>query len=99
MVEVARANGEAAGRYRPGAVVHADIHLLTVSESHPTLKSPDVDPDAWRALTRGRVSAVPVPGNHHDMVHPPHVAELAARITEIVRPYRTAGRPAGHADA
>ncbi|MDQ0815164.1 amino acid adenylation domain-containing protein [Streptomyces sp. B3I7] len=98
MVEVARANGEAAGRYRPDAVLHADVHLLTVSESHPTLKSPDVDPDAWRALTRGRVSTVPVPGNHHDMVHPPHVAELAARITEIVRPYQAAGRPAGRAD-
>lgn len=86
-------------RYRPGAVVHADVHLLTVSESHPTLKSPDVDPDAWRALTHGRVSTVPVPGNHHDMVHPPNVAELAARIAEIVRPHQTADRPAGRADA
>ncbi|MFI6019882.1 amino acid adenylation domain-containing protein [Streptomyces sp. NPDC051287] len=99
MVEVARANGEAAGRYRPGAVVHADVHLLTVSESHPTLKSPDVDPGAWQALTRGRVRTVPVPGNHHDMVHPPHVAELAARIAEIVGPHQTAGRPAGPPDA
>ncbi len=99
MVEVARANGEAAGRYRPGAVVHADVHLLTVSESHPTLKSPAVDPDAWRALTHGRVSTVPVPGNHHDMVHPPNVAELAARIAEIVRPHQIAGRPAPAARA
>ncbi|MGW2962974.1 non-ribosomal peptide synthetase [Streptomyces sp. NPDC001220] len=90
MVDVARANGEAAGRYRPGAIVDADIHLITVSESHPTLKSPDVDPDAWQALTRGRVGTVPVPGNHHDMVHPPHVGELAARIAEIVRPHQAA---------
>ncbi|MEU9246888.1 amino acid adenylation domain-containing protein [Streptomyces sp. NPDC048385] len=94
MVEVARANGEAAARYRPGAVVDADVHLFTVSESHPTLKSPTVDPDAWRALTRGRVGTFPVPGNHHDMVHPPHVGELAARITEIVRPHQAAGRAA-----
>ncbi|MBK3643113.1 non-ribosomal peptide synthetase [Streptomyces sp. MBT33] len=85
MVEVARANGTAAGRYRPGAAISADVYLLTVSEPHPTLKSPDVDPVAWQALTRGRVHQVPVPGNHHDMVHPPHVGELAERITEIVR--------------
>ncbi|MFJ7905259.1 amino acid adenylation domain-containing protein [Streptomyces sp. NPDC096198] len=90
MVAVARANGLAAARYRPGATVSADVHLLTVSESHPTLKSPDVDPVAWAALTRGRVHRVPVPGNHHDMVHPPHVGELAARIAEIARSPRTA---------
>ncbi|MFF4961816.1 amino acid adenylation domain-containing protein [Streptomyces sp. NPDC001222] len=85
MVAVARANAVAAGRYRPGATIGADVHLLTVSESHPTLKSPDVDPVAWQALTHGHVHRVPVPGNHHDMVHPPHVGELAARIAEIAR--------------
>ncbi|WP_030644625.1 MULTISPECIES: non-ribosomal peptide synthetase [Streptomyces] len=85
MVEVARANGVAAERYRPEAVITADVHLLTVSEDHPTLKTPRVDPDAWRTLTRGRISTVPVPGNHHDMVHPPHARELAQRITDIVR--------------
>ncbi|MFF7188478.1 amino acid adenylation domain-containing protein [Streptomyces sp. NPDC008222] len=85
MVAVARANAVAAGRYRPAARIGADVHLLTVSESHPTLKGPDVDPVAWQALTRGHVHRVPVPGNHHDMVHPPHVGELAARIAEIAR--------------
>ncbi|MEW1824193.1 amino acid adenylation domain-containing protein [Streptomyces sp. NPDC088196] len=94
MVEVARANGVAAGRYRPTAVLDADVHLITVSESHPTLKSPDVDPAAWRALTRGTVATVPVPGNHHDMVHPPHVGELAARIAGIVRPHQAAAHTA-----
>ncbi|GGN46641.1 hypothetical protein [Streptomyces fuscichromogenes] len=94
MVEAVRANGEAAGGYRPGAVTDADVHLLTVSESHPTLKTPSVNPDAWRALTRGRVGTVPVPGSHHDMVHPPYVAEPAGRIAEVVRPHQAAGRPA-----
>ncbi|MFJ3763017.1 amino acid adenylation domain-containing protein [Streptomyces sp. NPDC090080] len=83
MVAVARANIAAASRYRPEAVVTADIHLLTVSESHPTLNSPDVNPAVWNTFTHSEVHLVPVSGNHHDMVHPPYAGELAAQIAKI----------------
>nr|WP_079083494.1 non-ribosomal peptide synthetase [Streptomyces antibioticus] len=97
MVAVARANIAASGRYRPEAVVTADIYLMTVSESHPTLNSPDVDPGVWKTFTHGEIHQVPVPGNHHDMVHPPHAGELAAlvaKITEAIHERAKAGEPA-----
>ncbi|GHH85681.1 non-ribosomal peptide synthetase [Streptomyces sulfonofaciens] len=80
MLAVARAHQKAAAGYRPGTRVTADVHLFTVSQQHPTLQAPPVDPHAWRARTRGRVHEIELPGNHHDVVYPPHSAAVAERI-------------------
>ncbi|MEU9447536.1 amino acid adenylation domain-containing protein [Streptomyces sp. NPDC048277] len=81
MLQVADANGEASAAYRPGAVLRADVRLFTVAERHAELDTPLVDPAAWIPHTRGRVHAVPVPGNHHNLLDDPHGAVLAERLS------------------
>ncbi|MYT24243.1 hypothetical protein GTW69_28825, partial [Streptomyces sp. SID7760] len=53
------------------------LHLFTVDERHPELGTPLVDSAAWHARTAGGVTRAAVPGNHHDLVDPPHCAALA----------------------
>ncbi|GAB7110203.1 hypothetical protein JCM4814A_85180 [Streptomyces phaeofaciens JCM 4814] len=81
MLRVADANGEAAAAYRPKAVLRADVRLFTVTERHPQLDTPLVDPGAWTPYTRGRVHTVPVPGNHHTLLDAPHGGVLAERLS------------------
>ncbi|MCX5275199.1 amino acid adenylation domain-containing protein [Streptomyces virginiae] len=77
LLRVAEANGAASAAYRTDAVVTVGLHLFTVDERHPELATPLVDPAAWRPRTAGGVLRVAVPGNHHDLVDPPHCAALA----------------------
>ncbi|MFJ5122892.1 amino acid adenylation domain-containing protein [Kitasatospora sp. NPDC088548] len=84
MVRVFTANGEAAGRYRSTARLRTAIHLFTSAETHPTLGSPVVVPALWQEHTQGALSVVEVPGNHHDMLSPPHVASFAGALSAIL---------------
>ncbi|MFE5556455.1 amino acid adenylation domain-containing protein [Streptomyces sp. NPDC056544] len=77
LLRVAEANGAASAAYRTDAVLAVDLHLFTVDERHPELATPLVDPAAWRPRTAGAVVRAAVPGNHHDLVDPPHCAALA----------------------
>ncbi|MCX4718319.1 amino acid adenylation domain-containing protein [Streptomyces virginiae] len=77
LLRVAEANGAASAAYRTDAVVTVSLHLFTVDERHPELATPLVDPAAWRPRTTGGVLRAAVPGNHHDLVDPPHCAALA----------------------
>ncbi|MFB6824053.1 amino acid adenylation domain-containing protein [Streptomyces virginiae] len=77
LLRVAEANGVASAAYRTDAVVTVGLHLFTVDERHPELATPLVDPAAWRPRTAGGVLRAAVPGNHHDLVDPPHSAALA----------------------
>ncbi|MFD8638030.1 thioesterase domain-containing protein, partial [Streptomyces sp. NPDC059656] len=77
LLRVAEANGAASAAYRTDAVLAVDLHLFTVDERHPELATPLVDPAGWRPRTAGAVVRAAVPGNHHDLVDPPHCAALA----------------------
>ncbi|MFJ8011036.1 amino acid adenylation domain-containing protein [Streptomyces sp. NPDC096339] len=77
VLRVAEANGTASAAYRTDAVLAVGLHLFTVDERHPELATPLVDPAAWRPRTAGAVVRAAVPGNHHDLVDPPHSAALA----------------------
>ncbi|MFJ6483325.1 amino acid adenylation domain-containing protein [Streptomyces sp. NPDC091682] len=77
LLRVAEANGAASAAYRTDAVLAVGLHLFTVDERHPELATPLVDPAAWRPRTAGAVVRAAVPGNHHDLVDPPHCAALA----------------------
>jgi thioesterase domain-containing protein len=80
MISVFTANGAAADAYRAGPPIRAGIHLFKAAEQHPTLTNPVVNPASWQARTSGAVVPHQVPGNHHDLVHPPNAAILAARM-------------------
>jgi amino acid adenylation domain-containing protein len=74
-VGVFAANMRAIKQYRPGAV-EAPLVVLRASEG-------DSDPaETWRA--HGAVTEIAVPGNHHSMVTPPHVDELARTIDAVL---------------
>ncbi|MFJ7590597.1 amino acid adenylation domain-containing protein [Streptomyces sp. NPDC097617] len=77
LLRVAEANGAASAAYLTDAVLGVGLHLFTVDEQHPELATPLVDPAAWRPRTAGAVVRAAVPGNHHDLVDPPHCAALA----------------------
>ncbi|MFJ9338744.1 amino acid adenylation domain-containing protein [Streptomyces sp. NPDC101733] len=77
LLRVAEANGTASAAYRTDAVLGVDLHLFTVDERHPELATPLVDPERWRPRTAGAVVRAAAPGNHHDLVDPPHSAALA----------------------
>ncbi|MET8542593.1 amino acid adenylation domain-containing protein [Kitasatospora sp. NPDC004799] len=81
MARVFTANGAAARRYRSTARLRTPIHLFTSSEAHPALAGPVVVPAHWRDRTRAALSVVEAPGNHHDMLSPPHVASLADALS------------------
>ncbi|GGZ64689.1 hypothetical protein GCM10010371_25440 [Streptomyces subrutilus] len=80
LLRVAEANGAASAAYRTDAVLGVDLHLFTVAERHPELATPLVDPEPWRPRTTGAVVRAVVPGNHHDLVEPPHCGALAALL-------------------
>ncbi|MFD4658683.1 amino acid adenylation domain-containing protein [Kitasatospora sp. NPDC058444] len=81
MVRVLTTNGDAARRYRSTAQLRTPIHLFTSAEAHPELAGPVVVPARWRERTRGALTVVEVPGNHHDMLSPPHVAPFADALS------------------
>ncbi len=84
MVAVFTANGEAADRYTAARRIDTAIHLFTATERHPTLTNPPVNPASWQSRTTGPVRVVPVPGNHHDLVYPPHAAALAGELHRAI---------------
>ncbi|MGW7447710.1 thioesterase domain-containing protein [Kitasatospora sp. NPDC054795] len=84
MVRVFTTNGEAARRYRSTARLRTPIHLFTSAEAHPSLAGPVVVPARWRERTRGALNVVEVPGNHHDMLSPPHVAPFADALSAVL---------------
>lgn len=84
MVRVFTTNGDAARRYRSTARLRTPIHLFTSAEAHPSLTGPVVVPARWRERTRGALSVVEVPGNHHDMLSPPHVAPFADALSAVL---------------
>ncbi|MFF4923263.1 amino acid adenylation domain-containing protein [Kitasatospora sp. NPDC001261] len=84
MARVFTANGAAARRYRSTARLRTPIHLFTSAETHPELGGPVVLPARWRDRTRGALSVVEVPGNHHDMLSPPHVARFADALSAVL---------------
>ncbi|MFE7589010.1 amino acid adenylation domain-containing protein [Kitasatospora sp. NPDC057512] len=84
MARVFTANAAAARRYRSTARLRTPIHLFTSAETHPELGGPVVVPARWRERTRGALSVVEVPGNHHDMLSPPHVARFADALSAVL---------------
>ncbi|MEU1285624.1 amino acid adenylation domain-containing protein [Kitasatospora sp. NPDC005856] len=84
MVRVLTTNGDAARRYRSTARLRTPIHLFTSAEAHPELAGPVVVPARWRERTRGALNVVEVPGNHHDMLSPPHVASFADALSAVL---------------
>ncbi|MFI5617182.1 amino acid adenylation domain-containing protein [Streptomyces sp. NPDC051567] len=88
MVRVFAANGDAVPRYRPTARLRTPVHLFTSTEAHPTLADPVVVPALWRERTEGTLSVVEVPGNHHDMLSPPHVASFAKALSAALEDIR-----------
>ncbi|MFD0404903.1 amino acid adenylation domain-containing protein [Kitasatospora sp. NPDC127116] len=84
MARVFTTNGAAARRYRSAARLRTPIHLFTSAETHPELGAPVVVPARWQDRTRGALSVVEVPGNHHDMLSPPHVAPFADALSAVL---------------
>ncbi|MFJ7274351.1 amino acid adenylation domain-containing protein [Kitasatospora sp. NPDC098663] len=84
MVRVFTTNGDAARRYRSTARLRTPIHLFTSAEAHPVLAAPVVVPARWRDRTEGALTVVEVPGNHHDMLSPPHAAPFADALSAIL---------------
>ncbi|GIJ24082.1 non-ribosomal peptide synthetase [Micromonospora lutea] len=92
LFEVFKANWEAIIDYRP-EVVDQDITLLRASEPLPPLLKPmhdlagtlHLDPrNGWGELTTGRLDVLDVPGDHLALMDPPHVVDVAHRITELL---------------
>ncbi|WP_309223726.1 non-ribosomal peptide synthetase [Micromonospora sp. CP22] len=103
LFEVFKANWEAIITYRP-EVVDQDLTLLRASDPLPPLLKPmhdlagtlHLDPrNGWGELTTGRLDVLDVPGDHLALMEPPHVAEVARRITELLAGSAApvAGRP------
>ncbi|HEX2094672.1 MAG TPA: thioesterase domain-containing protein, partial [Longimicrobiaceae bacterium] len=74
---VFRSNVAALRRYRPGPC-SADVLVVRAEAGSTTVRA---DASCWQSLTRGRFGIEVSPGDHFSMVHPPHVRELAARIS------------------
>jgi len=73
----------AAAAYRCRAAVQTDICLFRAGETAAG-GLPLADPDAWRRYTAGRVHLVSLPGTHHSLLRPPHVAALAGALREAM---------------
>ncbi len=39
----------------------------------------------WRAIVKGRLTVVPIPGEHFQIVKEPHVRDLAAKLARAIR--------------
>ncbi|MFG2918788.1 amino acid adenylation domain-containing protein [Kitasatospora sp. NPDC048298] len=84
MARVLTTNGAAARRYRSTARLRTPIHLFTSTGTDPALAGPAVVPAHWRERTHGALTVVEAPGNHHDMLSPPHVVPLADALSAIL---------------
>ncbi|HEU4963516.1 MAG TPA: thioesterase domain-containing protein, partial [Bacilli bacterium] len=83
-LRVMMACGEAQATYQPTNRLRTDIHLFYVQERAEGFANDLIDPQDWVAYTDGDLLAHPVPGHHHNMVEPPHVQTLAARIKQAL---------------
>ena len=88
------------GRPRAASSVSTQAAVRTEHEAHQPIAAPiallriapagpdgaDAQPGAWgwEMLTTGGATAVVVPGGHISMLMPPHVAEVARRLSEIL---------------
>jgi thioesterase domain-containing protein len=80
IARVSMASSLAIRAYRCDAVLRADLHLIRSGEAHPTRTGPAVRAESWRARTSGSVLVSTVPGNHWNLVDPPHVTALARAV-------------------
>ncbi|MEV8510452.1 amino acid adenylation domain-containing protein [Actinoplanes sp. NPDC051475] len=88
---VFEANWQALLSYRPEPV-DQDLTLLRASAPLPDVLAPahravgsmHLDPtNGWSTWTNGRVDVVDVPGDHLQMMEPPHITTVARRIREV----------------
>ncbi|MCX5202720.1 amino acid adenylation domain-containing protein [Streptomyces sp. NBC_00237] len=90
MERIFAANGDAVARYRSTRRLRMPIHLFVSADDHPTLRTPQVDTALWEQHTDGGLSVFDVPGNHFDMLSPPHVAAFTETLSSILDPSRKA---------
>ncbi|WP_159397042.1 amino acid adenylation domain-containing protein [Sorangium cellulosum] len=62
----------------PRAVYDGDVLLLKAADAPPDIAQ------GWQRSTRGRVRDVDVPGKHHELMDPPYVDAIAARVREAL---------------
>ncbi|MFC3536783.1 amino acid adenylation domain-containing protein [Couchioplanes azureus] len=95
---VFEANWHALLGYRPEPV-DQDLTLLRASgplpevlaPAHSAVGSMHLDPaNGWSTWTKGRVDVVDVPGDHLQMMEPPHITSVARRIRELTCAQRSA---------
>ncbi|MFI5496797.1 amino acid adenylation domain-containing protein [Actinoplanes sp. NPDC051859] len=88
---VFEANWQALLSYRP-APVDQDLTLLRASAPLPAVLAPahsavgsmHLDPtNGWSTWTTGHVEVVDVPGDHLQMMEPPHITTVAGRIRDL----------------
>jgi amino acid adenylation domain-containing protein len=84
-VRMMMVNGEALRAYRYPGRIRSDIHLFRALEVHAD-SHPAVEAQEWRRRTAGEVHVIAVPGDHHNLVNPPHVFSLAGEINAILAP-------------
>ncbi|OJF15954.1 amino acid adenylation domain-containing protein [Couchioplanes caeruleus] len=95
---VFEANWQALLSYRPEPV-DQDLTLLragaplpdVLAPAHRAVGSMHLDPtNGWSTWTTGRVDVVDVPGDHLQMMEPPHITTVARRIRDLTCAQRSA---------
>jgi amino acid adenylation domain-containing protein len=94
LVRMFERHGDISDRFAPAARVRADIHLFRAGVRAASLPSPDVDEDAWRRLTEGRLHVTRLPASHYDLVAPPHATALATALRRALA--ESPGAQSGH---
>jgi thioesterase domain-containing protein len=70
---------------QPHEPVQADIALFLAQRTSQSALPPDLDGRyGWRAMTRGRLDAIPVEGSHLSMLRPPDVDGFAATLERVL---------------
>jgi len=76
------AHERAERRYVPAEPVTADLTLFHAAAASALGSFPPVTAEEWQGCTRGRLRAVPVPGDHYTLIRPPHVQTVGERMKE-----------------
>lgn len=69
LIKVFRANAQAMLSYIPEEI-RGNICLFQAQEAIEGFSN---SYSAWAALTKGQLENIPIPGNHFDLIYPPHV--------------------------
>ncbi|MDX1997183.1 MAG: amino acid adenylation domain-containing protein [Thermoanaerobaculia bacterium] len=81
LLDLIKTNQRSLATYVPGAyggpVTFFRAETPLAHQTRPT-------EDAWRPSIRGELAVIVTPGNHLGMNFPPHVAQLAARLREVL---------------